>query len=152
MERVPTARWNILRARDAITLMFLAHRRDFADERGQVFLPLPKGEGWGEGEERMKNFTRAANIARRSPSPLIPLPWERETRHSAEVVIKLLGSTVKPPAIKSLRRIRINRHRNAPIAAQHAAEHSFGVEGHRDVSRPIERDQSTGATQVFRLF
>jgi hypothetical protein len=34
------------------------HRRDSADERGQVFLPLPKGEGWGEGEERVKIRTR----------------------------------------------------------------------------------------------
>ena len=25
---------------------------NLADERSQVFLPLPKGEGWGEGEER----------------------------------------------------------------------------------------------------
>src|SRR5215203_4208322 len=41
-----------------------------ADERGQVFLPLPKGEGRGEGEQRWK-IARVVNITPPSPSPLI---------------------------------------------------------------------------------
>src|SRR5215218_7737076 len=42
--------------------------------RGKVLLPLPEGEGRGEGEVHSR-FTRVAVPTRRSPSPLIPLPW-----------------------------------------------------------------------------
>src|SRR5829696_5213585 len=56
-----------------------------ADERGQLFLPLPKGEGRGEGEERGKINTRFKNHTpfplTLNPSPLgrgkcvIPPKW-----------------------------------------------------------------------------
>src|SRR5215203_1664513 len=41
--------------------------------RGKVFLPLPKGEGRGEGKVH-SIFTRVAVPTLRFPSPLIPLP------------------------------------------------------------------------------
>src|SRR5215207_11713595 len=55
------------------------HRRAFADERGQVFLPLPKGEGRGEGEERVK-ISHALQTSRAVPLTLNPSPRGRGKR------------------------------------------------------------------------
>jgi hypothetical protein len=66
-----------------------------SDERGQVFLPLPKGEGRGDGEERVK-VSHALQTSRIVPLTLHPSPVRRERKRVIrQSNIQFLASNVK---------------------------------------------------------